>query len=43
MSQRNIMPREVSSKPRSLNEFRQWKAIEYRQLLLYTGISGFKG
>ncbi len=34
---RNYMPREFSRRPRSLLEFKQWKATEFRQLLLYTG------
>ncbi len=31
------MPREVARRPRSLLEYKQWKATEFRQLLLYSG------
>ena len=37
LSLRNTMPRELSRKPRTMSEFRHWKATELRQFLLYTG------
>jgi len=35
-------PFEFQRKPRSLLHYRQWKATEFRQLLLYTGPVIFK-
>ncbi|XP_032404414.1 uncharacterized protein LOC116709852 [Xiphophorus hellerii] len=36
-SVRDHLPRNFSRKPRSLMEYSQWKATEFRQFLLYTG------
>ena len=40
---RETVPEDFARRPRSLDEFRMWKAVEFRQLLLYTGPVVFKG
>ena len=34
---RQTVPQDFVRRPRSLEEFRMWKAVEFRQFLLYTG------
>ena len=38
-SLRNQLPSEFPRQPRSLKHLKRWKATEYKQFLLYTGIS----
>ena len=38
LSCHRYVPREFSKKSQSLSEFEQWKATEFRQFLLYSGI-----
>ena len=40
---RSFLPREFSRKCRSLKDVERWKATEFRQFLLYSGIVALKG
>lgn len=40
---KSYVPREFARKPRSLLEWLRWKATEFRQLLLHTGLVVFAG
>jgi len=39
---RPVVPSEFQRKPRSLNHFSQWKAVDFRMFLLYTGVGALK-
>ena len=39
---RNQLPSELPRQPRSLKHLKRWKATEYKQFLLYTGMSVLK-
>lgn len=40
---KNLVPIEFSRKPRGLKDLNRFKATEYRQILLYTGLTCFAG
>ena len=40
---RTFIPREFSRKCRPLSDIERWKAVEFRQFLLYSGIVALKG
>lgn len=42
LQMRSFIPREFSRKPRNLDEMDRFKATEFRQILLYTGLVLFK-
>jgi len=39
---RPVVPSEFQRKPRALNHFSQWKAVDFRMFLLYTGVGVLK-